>query len=72
MSVKFYIEYDRPIHLEHPEFQTDHSRIDLPGVDSKENALAIIKQWKPWLRANKIFNIRLCERLTIETPVYPE
>lgn len=69
MNAKFYIAYDRPIHPEYPTLQTDHCQIDLPRADSKETALKIVENWKSWFRTNKCFNIRLCEKLTIETPI---
>ncbi len=75
MNAKFYVKYDCPIHKENPGLQTDHCRLDMTGVTSKETALETVERWKRWFIVNKCFNAYLYEAgdgYAIETPILLE
>jgi hypothetical protein len=66
---KYSVSWKRPIHLNDPEHQTDSSTTELPEAENREQAMEIMEKWKPWLRANKCFDIRLVETVINIIPV---
>lgn len=75
---KFFVRWNRPIHRENPEIQTDRGGQDLPDGSSREEAFATVERWKPWMRANCLFDISLIEtdevgmKMSVEFPIILE